>query len=427
MSAGRHFLQIPGPTNIPDRILRAMDRPIPDHRGRELPALVEEVTAGLKQVFQTRYGEIVLYPGSGTGAWEASLVNTLSPGDRILSFNIGYFSQLYAECARRFGILVDEVELPWGSGVPAETVYDRLSRDRRHAYRAVIVVHNETSTGVTSDVKAIREAIDAAAHPALFLVDTVSSLGCMDFRFDEWKVDVALAGTQKGLMLPPGMAVLCVSPRAIAESARATAPRYFFDWRPMLEETRRGYFPYTPATLLLFGLREALRMLFEEGLTNVFARHAKLAEGVRRAVRAWGLSLLCRNPAEYSNSLTAVVVPDGADADRVIQIAEQLQLSLGTGLGRLKGKVFRIGHLGSLNELEVLATVAGVELALTLAGVDIPVGAGVVACEEYFLQSHLRGSLAGGAAGEPSGGCGAPVGRAHSRGVRDGGRESSCA
>jgi alanine-glyoxylate transaminase/serine-glyoxylate transaminase/serine-pyruvate transaminase len=387
MSVGRHFLQIPGPTNIPDRILRAMDRPIPDHRGSELPALVQEITTGLKRVFQTVEGEIILYPGSGTGAWEASIVNTLSPGDKVLAFNIGHFSHLYAECARRFGVEVDEIDLPWGTGVPADVVYDRLSKDSRHAYRAVMVVHNETSTGVTSNVKAVREAMDAARHPALLLVDTVSSLGSIDFRFDEWKVDVALTGTQKGLMLPPGMAVLCASPRAIAESERVTSPRYFFDWRPVLEENRKGYFPYTPATLLLYGLREALRMLFEEGLPNVFARHQRLAEGVRRAVKAWGLSILCKNPEEYSNSLTAVVVPEGVDANEVIRIAEKrLNLSLGTGLGRLKGRVFRIGHLGSLNELEVLATVAGVEMALAMTGVEIPVGAGVRACQEYFLE-----------------------------------------
>ncbi|MDR5695893.1 MAG: aminotransferase class V-fold PLP-dependent enzyme [Armatimonadota bacterium] len=389
MSAGRHFLQIPGPTNIPDRILRAMDRPIPDHRGPELPGLVQEITAGLKRLFHTTEGEIVLYPGSGTGAWEASIVNTLSPGDRVLAFNIGHFSHLYAECARRFGVVVDEVDLPWGTGVPAEIVYDKLSKDSQHTYRAVMVVHNETSTGVTSNVKAVREAIDAAGHPALLLVDTVSSLGSIDFRFDEWKVDVALTGTQKGLMLPPGMAVLCVSPRAITESERVTSPRYFFDWRPVLEENRRGYFPYTPATLLLYGLREALRMLFEEGLPNVLARHARLAEGVRRAVRAWGLPILCRNPEEYSNTLTAVVMPEGVDANEVIRIAEQrLNLSLGTGLGRLKGKVFRIGHLGSLNELEVLATVAGVEMALAMAGVKIPMGSGVTACQGYFMEYY---------------------------------------
>jgi alanine-glyoxylate transaminase/serine-glyoxylate transaminase/serine-pyruvate transaminase len=386
--AGRHFLQIPGPTNVPERILRAMDRAVVDHRGPEMPGLVREVVAGLKQVFQTARGEIVLYPGSGTAAWEASLVNTLSPGDRVLAFNAGHFSHLYAECARRLGIAVDEVDLPWGDGVPAALVHERLVRDAGHAYRAVLVVHNETSTGVTSDVAAIREAMTAAAHPALLLVDVVSALGSVDVRFDEWGIDVALTGTQKGLMLPPGMAILCAGPRALEAGARATSPRYFFDWRPVLDEMARGYFPYTPATLSLYGLREAVRMLLEEGLANVLARHRRLAEGVRRAVSAAGLSILCRDPRLASNSLTAVVVPEGADSDAVLRAAERLNLSLGTGLGRLKGRVFRIGHLGALGELEVLATVAGVELACTLAGIRVPLGAGVAACERFFAEHH---------------------------------------
>ncbi len=388
--SGRHFLQIPGPTNVPDRVLRAIDRPVPDHRGPELPGLVTEVLAGLKQVFQTARGEIILYPGSGTGAWEASIVNTLSPGHAVLAFNIGYFSHLYAECARRFGIVVDEIDLPWGRGVPAELVHDRLSRDSGHRYRAVMVVHNETSTGVTSDVKAVREAIDAANHPALLLVDVVSSLASIDFRFDEWQVDVALTGTQKGLMLPPGMAILCVSPRALAHSAQVTSPRFFFDWRPMLEESRAGYFPYTPATLMLYGLREALRMLFEEGLPEVFTRHQRLAEAVRCAVQAWGLAILCQKPKEYSNSLTGVVVPDDVNAESVVQAAaERLNLSLGTGLARLKGRVFRIGHLGALNELEVVATLAGVEMALRLAGVHLAIGTGVSQALQFLAERYL--------------------------------------
>lgn len=309
--SGRHFLQIPGPTNVPERILRAMDRAVIDHRGPELPAVVEEVRSGLKQVFQTTEEESVLYPGSGTGAWEASIVNVLSPGDRVLAFDIGHFSHLYAQRARRFGVVVDEVELPWGEDVPPDVVYDRLFRDAAHRYRAVLVVHNETSTGVTSDLAAIREAMDAARHPALLLVDVVSALGSIEVRFDQWRMDVALTGTQKGLMMPPGMAVLCASPRALDESRRATAPRYFFDWGPVLEEMRRGYFPYTPATLAVFGLREAVRMLLEEGLPQVFARHRRLAEGVRRAVTAWGMRILCGKPERRSNSLTAVVTPEG--------------------------------------------------------------------------------------------------------------------
>ena len=387
---GRHFLQIPGPTNVPDRILRAMDRPVPDHRGPELPALVGEVLAGLKQVFQTTRGEIVLYPGSGTAAWEASLVNTVSPGERVLAFNIGHFSRLYADCAKRLGVAVDEVDLPWGDGVPPHLVRERLAGDTAHAYRAVLVVHNETSTGVASDLRAIREAMRSAGHPALLLVDVVSALGSLDFRFDEWEVDVALTGTQKGLMLPPGMAILCAGPRAIEAGARSTAPRYYFDWRPVLEETRRGYFPYTPATLMLYGLREAVRMLLEEGLPTVFARHRRLAEAVRRGVTASGLSILCRDPALVSHSLTAVVVPAGADAEAVVRAAAQrLNLALGTGLGRLKGKAFRIGHLGSLNELEVIATMAGVEMACAASGIRVPLGAGVAACQRFLMESHV--------------------------------------
>ncbi len=392
---GRHFLQIPGPTNVPDRILRAMDRPVIDHRGPEMPALVRETVAGLRQIFQTTRGEIVLYPGSGTAAWEASLVNTVSPGDHVLTFNIGHFSHLYAECARKLGAVVDEIDVPWGEGVPVDSVRDRLSRDAAHRYRAVLVVYNETSTGVTSDVKAIREAMNAATHPALLLVDVVSALGSIDVRFDEWGIDVALTGTQKGLMLPPGMAVLCAGPRAIEESTRVTTPRYFFDWRPVLNEMRRGYFPYTPATLSLFGLREAVRMLLEEGLANVLARHRRLAEAVRRAVAAWGLSILCARPEWWSHSLTAVVTPDGVDADAVVRAASaRLDLSLGTGLGRLKGKVFRIGHLGALNDLEVLATVAGVEMACAFAGIRLPVGAGVAAAQRFLMEQQLTAAPA---------------------------------
>ncbi|HLY21677.1 MAG TPA: aminotransferase class V-fold PLP-dependent enzyme [bacterium] len=387
--AGRHFLQIPGPTNVPERILRAMDRAVVDHRGPDLPAVVHEAVAGLKQVFGTARGEIVLYPASGTGAWEASLVNTLSPGDHVLAFVNGHFSQLYAECARRLGLTVETVEVPWGEAVPPEQVRDRLSRDGERRYRAVLVVHNETSTGVTTDLAAVRAAIDAAGHPALYFVDVVSALGSIDLRFDEWKIDVALTGTQKGLMLPPGMAVLCAGPRALEAGERATLPRYFFDWRPVVREMQRGYFPYTPATLMLYGLREAVRMLLEEGLPNVLERHRRLAEGVRRAVTAWGLENLCARREWYSNSLTAVVVPHGVDSDAVVRAAAaRLNLSLGVGLGRVKGKVFRIGHLGALNELEVLATLAGTELACTMAGVPVPLGAGVTACERYFAEQY---------------------------------------
>jgi alanine-glyoxylate transaminase/serine-glyoxylate transaminase/serine-pyruvate transaminase len=385
--AGRHFLQIPGPTNVPERVLRAMDRPVPDHRGPEMPELVGEIVAGLREVFGTSAGEIALFPGSGTGAWEAALVNVLSPGDRVLACNIGHFSHLWADVARGLGLAVDELELPWECGVPADLLQERLARDTAHAYRAVLVVHNETSTGVTSNVRAVRQALDGSRHPALLLVDTVSSLASVEFRFDEWGVDVALTGTQKGLMLPPGTGILCVGPRALAASAEARSARYYFDWRPVLEQMRAGYFPYTPATLLLFGLREALRMLREEGLPDVYARHAYLAEGVRAAVRAWDLPIFCKRPEEYSNTLTAVVMPEGVDSGRLIEFAAgRLNLALGVGLGKLKGRVFRIGHLGALNELEVLATLAGCELGLRAVGVPVALGSGVAACQEHFAR-----------------------------------------
>jgi alanine-glyoxylate transaminase/serine-glyoxylate transaminase/serine-pyruvate transaminase len=397
--SGRPFLQIPGPTNVPDRVLRAMDRAVPDHRGREMPALTAEIVEGLRPVFGTRTAEIVLYPGSGTAAWEASLTNTLSPGDRVLAFDIGHFSHLYADCARRMGMVVDEIEAEWGTGVPLASLEHALRADRQRAIRAVLVVHNETSTGVTSPVADVRRLLDDVDHPALLLVDAVSSLASIEFRFDAWSVDVALAGSQKGLMLPPGLAVLAVSERALAAGSRATAPRYFLDWRPVIEQLRRGYFPYTPATLMLYGLREALRMLGEEGLTSVYARHARLADAVRSAVGEWDLEILCRDPAEYSNTLTAILVPGDVDSDDVLGIAdEQFGLSLGAGLGRLKGRAFRIGHLGALNELEVIATVAGAELALHRAGVPVRLGAGAAACERLFAEPAL--SPAGGSAPE---------------------------
>jgi alanine-glyoxylate transaminase/serine-glyoxylate transaminase/serine-pyruvate transaminase len=381
---GRHFLQIPGPTNVPDRVLRAMDRPVPDHRGPEMPALVGELRENLRAVFKTDQSEPVLFPGSGTGGWEAALVNTLSPGDRVLSFQNGHFARLWADVARAHGLMVDEVQLRWGDAVGAQHVQSSL----RAEHRAVMIVHNETSTGVTTDVAAVRGAIDASGHDPLLLVDTVSSLGSIDFRFDEWRVDVALTGTQKGLMLPPGTAVLCVNERARAASETNTMPRYFYDWRPVLADMSRGFFPYTPATLLLFGMREALRMLLDEGLENVFVRHARLAETTRRAVGAWDLALLCREPARSSNSLTAVSVDGQADADRIVRIGhERLNIALGVGLGPLKGKVFRIGHLGWLGELEVLATLAGVELALERAGVSVAFGSGVAAAQQYLKDS----------------------------------------
>src|SRR5882724_1861193 len=342
---GRPFLQIPGPTLVPERIVRAMSQPIIPHRGPSFAALVEACLDGLKRVFQTRTGRIVLYPGSGTGAWEAAMVNTLSPGDRVLACINGHFSTGFARTAEAYGVECERVEVPYGDGAPADELERRLRADAAHQFKALLVVHNETSTGVTSNVAAVRAALDRAGHPALLLVDTVSSLASIDLRFDDWGVDVALTGPQKGLMLPPGMAILAVSEKALAASEKAKCPRAFWDWQPVLERNRRGEFPYTPATVLLFGLREALAMLREEGLANVFARHARLAEACRRAVRALGLVILCKNPAEYSNTLTAVVMPQGFDSDAFIRhAAQKLDMSLGVGLGAVKGTVFRIGH-----------------------------------------------------------------------------------
>ena len=386
--SGRPFLQIPGPTNVPDRVLRAMDHAVIDHRGPEFGALVRGLLSDLKQIWKTADGKPILYPSSGTGAWEASLVNTLAPGDRVLTFETGHFAMLFARAARNLGYVVDTVPLRWGQAVPAETVEERLRADRGDdAYKAVLVVHNETSTGVASDIRAVREAIDAAGHEALLIVDTVSSLGSIDFRFDEWRVDVALTGSQKGLMLPPGMALLCVGPHALEAGERGGSPRSFFDWRPILQDNAAGFFPYTPATLLLFGLRAALDMMFEEGLDNVFARHRRLADGVRAAVGAWGLPILCEDPRTYSDSLTAVVTSEGFDSKRVIDTArEHFNLDLGVGLSKVAGKIFRIGHLGALNELEVLATLGGVEMALVECGISVPLGAGVAAAQHTFVE-----------------------------------------
>lgn len=384
--AGRPYLQIPGPTLVPDRIVRAMAQPLIDHRGPVFEALVRECLSGLRDVFQTVGGHVALFPGSGTGAWEAAIVNTLSPGDRVLAVVNGFFAAGFARTAAAFGVEVERLEVPYGAGVPTEQLEARLAADESRELRAVLVVHNETSTGVTSSIPAVRAALDRTGHPALLLVDTVSSLASIDFRFDAWGVDVALTGAQKGLMLPPGLAILCVSDRARAASEKARCPRAYWDWQAVFERNRSGQFPYTPATALLFGLREALAILREEGLANVFARHARLAEACRRAVRAWGLEILCRDPAQYSNTLTAVVMPPGADSDRFIAHAyHRLGLSLGVGLGAVKGRVFRIGHLGSLNEMDLLGALAGVELILREFGLPVRPGSGLTAAQEFLL------------------------------------------
>jgi alanine-glyoxylate transaminase / serine-glyoxylate transaminase / serine-pyruvate transaminase len=381
--SGRHFLQIPGPTNVPDRVLRAMAAPTIDHRGPEFAQLAREVLGGVAGLAGTAR-PVAFYPSSGTGAWEAALVNTLSPGDKVLAFETGHFAVLWAEMAERLGLDVDLVPGDWRSGVRPEQVFERLRADAGHAIKAVTVVHNETSTGIESDIPRIRSAIDAAAHPALFVVDAISSLGSIDYRHDEWGVDVTVWCSQKGMMLPPGLGLNAVSAKALDASRRARLPRSYWAWQPMLDAAETGTFPYTPATNLLYGLRESLAMLGEEGVPAVFARHRRHAEATRRAVRAWGLEIVCRDPAEYSGTLTAVLVPGGCDADRVREIVlDRYNASLGAGLGRLARRVFRIGHLGDLGDLMLAGTLCGVEMGLALAGVPIE-RTGVRAALDYL-------------------------------------------
>jgi len=384
--SGRHFLQIPGPTNVPERVLRALSRPTIDHRGPEFARLTLEIQDGLKPVFKTS-APVVIYPASGTGAWEAALVNTLSPGDKVLSFETGYFATLWRDLAVRLGVEVEFVPGDWRHGVDPAGVEARLAEDHRHEIKAVMVVHNETSTGVTSRVADLRQAIDRTGHPTLLLVDTISSLASIDYRHDEWGVDVTVAGSQKGLMLPPGLGFNAISQKALVQSKSARLPKAYWDWEPMLAANKAGFFPYTPATNLIFGLRESLQMLREEGLENVFSRHARLGEAARRAVRAWGLEILCANPDEYSNSLTAVLMPSGHDADELRElILDRFNLSLGNGLGKLKGKVFRIGHLGDFNDLMLAGTLSGIELGLALAEVPFRNG-GVAAALDLLVGS----------------------------------------
>ena len=369
VKTGRHFLQIPGPTNVPDRILRAIDQPTIDHRGPEFAALGKSVIAGMKRIFQTT-GPVVVFPSSGTGAWEAALVNTLSPGDRVLAFETGHFATLWHAMAKRLSLEVEFVAMDWRHPVDAGEVEARLGADKAHAIKAVMVVHNETSTAVTSDVATIRLAIDRARHPALLMVDTISSLASIEYRHEAWGVDVTVGGSQKGLMLPPGLSFNAISAKALVANKRATLPRAYWDWQPMLAVAETGYFPFTPATNLLFGLREAILMLEEEGLENVFARHARLAEATRRAVRGWELELLSLEAKAHSNSLTAVLLPSGHDADALRRtVLERFDMSLGAGLGKVAGKVCRIGHLGWFNELMLIGTLGGVEMGLALAGV----------------------------------------------------------
>jgi alanine-glyoxylate transaminase/serine-glyoxylate transaminase/serine-pyruvate transaminase len=372
--SGRHFLQIPGPTNVPDRILRAMDYPTIDHRGPEFQRLGRSVLGGIRQIFATT-GPVVIYPASGTGAWEAALVNTLSPGDTVLMCETGQFATLWRRLAQRLGLTVEFIPGDWRHGVDPQAVEQALRADSAKKIKALCVVHNETSTGVTSRIDEVRAAIDRADHPALFMVDTISSLGSIDYRHDEWGVDVTVAGSQKGLMLPPGLSFNAISAKALAATKTATMPRSYWDWNDMLAANENGFFPYTPATNLLYGLHEAIAMLLEQGLDNVFARHLRHAEATRAAAQAWGLEILCADPREYSPVLTTIIMPEGHNADAFRKVAqERFNMSLGQGLGKVAGKVFRIGHLGDFNDLMLLGTLGGVEMSLVCGGVPHSAG-----------------------------------------------------
>jgi alanine-glyoxylate transaminase/serine-glyoxylate transaminase/serine-pyruvate transaminase len=399
---GRHFLQIPGPSPVPDRILRAISLPTIDHRGPEFGVLGLKVLAGIRQVFQTRH-PVVIYPASGTGAWEAALANVMSPGDAVLMYETGHFATLWQKMALRLGLEPEFLALPgaddtglprsWRHGVQADLIEARLRQDTEKKIRAVCVVHNETSTGVTSDIAAVRRAIDAAGHPALLMVDSISGLASADYRHDDWGVDVTISGSQKGLMLPPGISFNALSPRALERSKSAKLPKAFWAWDEIVEMNQSGYWPYTPNTNLLYGLAESLDMLLGEGLPQVFARHQRWAAGVRAAVQAWGLPTQCADPAVHSPVLTGVITPEGVDADALRRlIHERFDLSLGTGLGKLKGRMFRMGHLGDSNDLTLIAMVAGVEMGLKLAGVKFA-GGGVQAAMAYFASHAAPAAL----------------------------------
>ena len=380
--SGRHFLQIPGPTNVPDRVLRAMAAPTIDHRGPEFQELTQEVLVGLGNVIRTR-SPVVLFPASGTGAWEAALVNTLSPGNRVLMVETGHFATLWKQIATNYGLDVEFLPGDWRHGVNAAEIEARLVEDAAHAIKAVCIVHNETSTGVTSDVAAVRRALDSAHHPALLVVDTISSLASMDYQHDAWGVDVTVGASQKGLMLPPGLSFNALSEKALSASSSATLARSFWDWQPVLKANEQNFFPYTPATNLMYGLREALRMLLAQGLEHVFARHHRHAEATRCAVDAWGLELLCANPSEYSSSITAIMMPEGHDAEKVLRVVlERFDMSLGIGLSKLSGKIFRIGHLGDFNDLSLIGTLGGTEMGLVLAKIPHQPG-GVTAALDF--------------------------------------------
>lgn len=381
-------LYVPGPTNMPFQVRQAMDVALEDHRAPDFPQFTLPLLADVKKVFQTETGHVLLFPGSGTGGWEAAIANTLSPGDKVLTSVFGQFSMLWEDLCRRFGLEVDATQVEWGKGVPLDQYRARLEADKRHAIKAVLVTHNETATGVTSDVAGVRHILDDLGHPALLLVDGVSSIASIDFRMDEWGVDVAVCGSQKGFMMPTGLAIVCVSEKALASGPAAALPRCFFDFKDMLRNNAQGYFPYTPAVTLLRGLRASVDMLLEEGLDNVFARHRRLAGAVRAAVDAWGLRNCAHGPEWFSDTVTAVVVPEGRDANDVIKTAYgRYNLSLGGGLNKVAGKVFRIGHLGWLNEIMVLQALGGVELAMHDVGIKFEPGAGVGAAVRHLSQA----------------------------------------
>ena len=390
MSQGRHFLHIPGPSPVPDRVLRAMDMPVIDHRSAEFADLGRTVLEGAKAIFQTS-DPVVIFPSSGTGAWEAAIVNTLSPGDRVLMVETGHFATLWHNMAKRWGIEVDFIPGDWRRGADPAAIEEKLAADKSRAIKAVMVVHNETSTGATSRISEIRAAIDRVGHPALLMVDTISSLGSVDYRHDDWKVDVSVSCSQKGFMLPPGLGFNAISQKALAASKTNKMPRSYWDWEEMLKPNARGFFPYTPATNLLYGLREAIRMLLEEGLANVFARHQRLAAATRTAVSHWGLEVLCQEPKDFSPVLTAVLMPPGYDADAFRKVVlDNFNMSLGSGLSKVAGKVFRIGHLGECNELTLLAALTGVEMGLAIAGV--PHRAGGVDAAMKSLEERPQGN-----------------------------------
>ena len=385
--SGRHFLQIPGPTNVPDRVLRAMAAPTIDHRGPEFQELTQEVLVGLGKVIQTR-SPVVLFPASGTGAWEAALVNTLSPGNRVLMVETGHFATLWKQIAANYGLDVEFLAGDWRHGVNAAEIEAHLVEDAAHTIKAVCIVHNETSTGVTSDVAAVRRAMDSARHPALLVVDTISSLASMNYEHDAWGVDVTVGASQKGLMLPPGLSFNALSEKALSANSTATLARSFWDWQPVLKANEQNFFPYTPATNLMYGLREALRMLLAQGLEHVFARHHRHAEATRCAVDAWGLELLCANPSEYSSSITAIMMPEGHNAERVLRVVlERFDMSLGIGLSKLSGRIFRIGHLGDFNDLSLIGTLGGTEMGLVLAKIPHQPG-GVTAALDFLAAER---------------------------------------